>query len=264
MSRLRESPSPRAIASGVSTATRAAASSKASGIPSSCRQISAIAHALSSLRRQPRSTRPARSMNRRVAAGSESVGTSQRISPRIASGMRLVARIESDEHAPSSAEATRATSPTRCSQLSITSSACRSRRNAIAVSSSPRPGSGCKPSVCTSVDATAPPSSSPASSTHHTPPGKLPALRAAASIASRVLPTPPAPVSVNRRADDTLAATASRADSRPISVVSCAGRLCGVSFLKRPSPDSNPKDAVGSDSFRDAASTSPPWMVGRP
>ena len=122
-----------------------------------------------------------------------------------------------------------------------------------------QPGSGCNPSVCTIVDATAPASSRPASSTHHTPPGKLPTVRAAASIASRVLPTPPAPVSVSRRADGTVATTASRSDSRPTNVVSCAGRLCGVSFLKSPSPGSNLKDAVGSDSFREE----PPHRVHR-
>src|SRR5262249_10335998 len=49
---------------------------------------------------------------------------------------------------------------------------------------------------------------------------------AAASSASRVLPIPPAPVSVSSRCWPSSPATSANSASRPTKLVSCAGRLC--------------------------------------
>ena len=64
-----------------------------------------------------------------------------------------------------------------------------------------------------------------ASSTIHTPSGNSPASSAPASSASRVLPTPPTPLSVTSRFDRTSSATSSTTASRPTSELSCCGRL---------------------------------------
>ena len=66
-----------------------------------------------------------------------------------------------------------------------------------------------------------------ASSTIHTPSGNSPATSAPTSSASRVLPTPPTPVSVTSRFDRTSSATSATICSRPTSELSCCGRLPG-------------------------------------
>ena len=66
VSTARQSPSRSAICAGESAPTRAAASSSASGIPSSRRQISATDPALSSLNAKPAATSLARSQNSRT------------------------------------------------------------------------------------------------------------------------------------------------------------------------------------------------------
>ena len=92
------------ICSGDSTRTRAAASSIASGTPSSARQIAATAAALPASTANPGRAAAARSANKRTAsqratspascpapgAATESGGTCQAVSPAMRSGSRLV------------------------------------------------------------------------------------------------------------------------------------------------------------------------------
>ena len=90
------------MSAGAKAATRAAASSMASGSPSSRRQISATAEALASLSAKPEFAAIARCANRRPASdsarvasrssvGSRSGGTRKTTSPAMLSGSRLVA-----------------------------------------------------------------------------------------------------------------------------------------------------------------------------
>ena len=98
-----------AICAGASTPTRAAASSIASGMPSSRRQISATAAAFSSsdelanARRDARRPARANSSARGSPVGSDSDGTRQSTSPAMCSGSRLVASTRRFGQARSSA-----------------------------------------------------------------------------------------------------------------------------------------------------------------
>ena len=118
------------ICAGLSERTRAAASSIASGIPSSRRAISAIVRGHG---------RPARSTGRRrrpvprtavraveVGPSASSGGTGSHCSPSTPSGSRLVASTRSAGAASSSRSTRARVGSSRCSQLSTTSSAFRS------------------------------------------------------------------------------------------------------------------------------------------
>ncbi len=119
--------------------SRAAASSMASGIPSSARQIRVTAGTVSSVTVKPERAAAARSFSSRTAAyamacsasasrgGRASGRTGHRASPVRPSGSRLVARMRSPGHSPSSRSASAAAAPIRCSQLSSTRSAVRVR-----------------------------------------------------------------------------------------------------------------------------------------
>ena len=118
--------------------TRAAASSIASGMPSSRRQIWATAAAFCVGQREARRGRPRpldeephgrRYAARRAGGGERRPGRgrpgrarARSTSPATPSGSRLVARTRSPGQARSSASARRAQASTRCSQLSSTSS----------------------------------------------------------------------------------------------------------------------------------------------
>ena len=115
---------------------RAAASSRASGMPSRRWQIWAMAGALASLTAKEGRARCARSTNRTTASYCDSAGTSrppsglgqridgtrQVISPGTPSGSRLVVSTEVDGFANSRAVTSSAQAATRCSQLSKTRS----------------------------------------------------------------------------------------------------------------------------------------------
>ena len=73
-------------------------------------------------------------------------------------------------------------------------------------------------------------SASGARSTNHTPSGKPSSTCRATSSASRVLPHPPAPVSVNSRVDGSSRASSAISRWRPMKLVSGAGRLCVRAF----------------------------------
>src|SRR5579884_3471015 len=87
---------------------------------------------------------------------------------------------------------------------------------------------GCvSPSVCLMVESTSPGWIMGASGTKATPSANVSSSLVATSIPSRVFPMPPVPVSVNKRTsfrcNSAHIAVISR--SRPIKVVSCAGRF---------------------------------------
>ena len=117
----------------VSDRSRAAASSMASGLPSSARQIRTAGPTLLESMVNPGRTAPARSASSRTApysmaspavtsgGGSGSAGTGQSVSPITPSGSRLVARMRTSGAAASTRPASSATAAIRCSQLSSTS-----------------------------------------------------------------------------------------------------------------------------------------------
>ncbi len=132
VSRLKRSSSLLATCAGVSDRSRAAASSMASGFPSSARQIRMTGSVLTSSRVNPGRTAAARSARSRTdpysrasaggtpSGGSGSDGTGFRVSPVTPSGSRLVARMRTPGASASTRPASRATAPIRCSQLSST------------------------------------------------------------------------------------------------------------------------------------------------
>jgi hypothetical protein len=191
--------------------SRAAASSIASGSPSSLRQIrSATATGATPPPIPPRADDP-RSKNNRTAgacaaacasgcSGGRSSGrTGHTTSPGRPSGSRLVASTRSPGAARSSAPASCAHASSRCSQLSSTSSSSADRSRQISASSTGTSPACRTPSAPITCAPTSPGSATPASSASHTPPGNLPTTRAPASSASRVLPVPPVPASVTPR-----------------------------------------------------------------
>ena len=219
------------------TRSRAAASSMPSGMPSSRRQIRpASCTARSS---QPSGTpwAAARSTSNRTAslapiasasspsAGTPSDGTRYTCSPPMPSGSRLVASSATFGHPRSSASASLAHVPMRCSQLSSTNSRRRPPTACRTVSATGRSGLRRTPSTSATVTQTRSGSWSGARSANHTPSPAPSASPAATCSASRVLPTPPAPVSVTSRDPATSRRTATSSALRPMKLDSCAGRL---------------------------------------
>ena len=147
------------------------------------------------------------------------------VSPLTPSAWVLVARIRSDGASRRTASASTAQASRRCSQLSRTSNNRLEATYSINRDTGHWLDSSRSPSEIMTVFVTSSASSRPASSTSHTPSG-MPRRRSAADLrASRVLPTPPVPTSVTRRA-------AARADliscswrRRPTKVVNSAGRF---------------------------------------
>ena len=90
-----------------------------------------------------------------------------------------------------------------------------------------RPGWSGSPSARATVTGTSSGSVIGARSTYHTPSPNSPASWAATWIASRVLPTPPAPVNVTSRFSASSSRTWVSCASRPTKLVSCTGRRCG-------------------------------------
>ena len=176
-SRAASCPVPRAF-------SRAAASSRASGMPSSRRQISLTSATLPSVSVNPGRARPARSQNSRTASaaptaarssspggGRASGGTGQVASPLTPSRLWLVAMMRIPGQPRSSALARSATASSTCSQLSSTSSSSRSTAQAMIASVSVRPGCSRTPSVVAVSGSTSSGPVSWASSTSQTPSG---------------------------------------------------------------------------------------------
>ena len=207
-SRNRSSSSP-AISAGRSAATRAAASSIASGIPSSRRQISPTAATLEGLREKSLRAAAARWTNRDTASlapaaampasggGSDSGRSPKTCSPPTPSGCWLVARMRTPRQPRKMSAASAAAAAARCSQLSSTSSsALLVRKNSTTLPAVDRPGRGRTRSAAATACAIVSPSPAAASSHSHAPSAKDGSWSAAACSASRVLPTPPGPVTV--------------------------------------------------------------------
>jgi hypothetical protein len=220
----------------------AAASSRARGSPATRRQIAAMDATLSVVTAKPGDAACARSTNSRadgksvrsaavggVRAGRGSGGTGSSCSPRRRSGARLVLSTNSCGQ-DWIRSATWGAAPSRCSTLSSTSRRCLSRRWARTASLA-LVARSCRPSVVAMLAATRAGSLTGAKATIAAPSRNEPAARPAASIASRVFPVPPTPVSVTSRTSprSRMSSSLSRSASRPISGVSgTAGRNAGA------------------------------------
>ena len=140
---------------------------------------------------------------------------------------RLVASTRSCGQARSSVSASSAQAPTTCSQLSRISSARRPASAAARISRGGRDASSGRPSADATACATRAPSTTLASSTNQTPSGQSPRSCPPAVRASRVLPTPPVPVSVTTRWAPSSRTMSRSSRSRPIRLVTGRGSATG-------------------------------------
>ena len=99
---------------------------------------------------------------------------------------------------------------------------------AATLSATLSPGCWVTPSTAAAASGTAAGSPTAASSITNTPSGKVSANRTANSIASRVLPTPPTPVSVTNRCAFSTDSNSASSDSRPMKLVVGGRRFPGV------------------------------------
>src|SRR5205807_2429604 len=114
--------------------------------------------------------------------------------------------------------------PITCSQLSSTTSSCSRASTPASASVAGTPGRSRPPSTAAATAGTSAGSPAGASSTSHTPSANRPATCLATSPASRVLPTPPGPVTVTSRYSSSKPATSRTAPARPTKLVSTAGK----------------------------------------
>jgi hypothetical protein len=212
--------------------TRAAASSRASGIPSSLRAISPTAPAFAGLSSNSGLASRARSTKSRTAsllasptrvstpggAGTGRGGTGQVISPSTSRGSRLVARRRTSWQRRTSWAAAGAIAGRRCSQLSSKMSADLVSRCPHTVSVSEASGRGLISSPRAMVPHRRPSSAIPPRSTNQAPSAQ--GMLAAAFSASLVFPTPPGPVSVSSLARASRDLTRSSSPARPTKLVS--------------------------------------------
>ena len=223
------------------------------GMPSKREQISATAAALPASSTKSGRTAFARSTKRRTASLSASRrarpgslrgwrwmsktpkgGTGSVVSPEIPRDDRLVARMRGLGEALRKSATSDATGRIRCSQLSRIRSISWRRRTSRRVSRAGRPGSSRRSREAMMADGTRSASVIKASSTSHTPPGKRPVMAAPASMASRVFPVPPVPVSVRRRVvPESCRVMVSSSVVRPMKLVDCEGRLFGSTDMLR-------------------------------
>ncbi|GBD28763.1 hypothetical protein HRbin31_00784 [bacterium HR31] len=227
------------MTSGESVLTWTAASSRASGSPSSSTQISATTRALAGVRAKVRSTAWARATNSmtagddattlgsraRLRSGTRSGGTANWCSLRRWSGSRLVTRTLSLGRASTNAATSDAAS-SRCSKLSNTRRSWRSASTGTSSPTAPRSARRRTSRWCAMVRMTYAGWVTGARSTNTTPPGNAPATSAAASRARRVLPAPGAPVRVRRRTSSRSSRDRrwASSSSRPISRSGAEGR----------------------------------------
>gem|GEM_PF-4122880 len=225
---------------GVKARRRAAASSMASGMPSSFRLIAATAARLSSVRAKSGSTARARSRKSSTASyrcsgsapvaalGTTSGATGYSTSPWMRSGSRLVARIRTPGQVRSRVSAITAATSMTCSQLSSTNSTVRDLRySTVAIVADCR-DLPCRPSVAANSSGTSWGSVRPASATTCTLSNSRRSSVAIRS-ASRVLPIPPKPVSVTSRDSPISSRMRVRSDRRPTNVVTSSGRSVAAS-----------------------------------
>ena len=229
----------------------AAASSIASGIPSSARQTRTIVDNVWASTARSLRTAPARSRSSRTAgedsispglaspSGKASGSTSHSASPVMPSGSLLVARIRSRRHSPSTRWANAAADSITCSQLSRISSASRSRIAAMSRSvgsafGAPPSSASRRPSAASVDCATSPSAPMAASSTSQAPSGRSPSSVRAVSVASLVFPEPPGPIRVVSRCSAMSSRTAATSASLPTKLVSSARRLVFRFSSRRP------------------------------
>jgi len=221
----------------------AAASSRASGSPSSLQQIAATAAALARVSSKAGEASVARSTKSfaagvwvnspasgiRVGSGTARGETEYSCSPRTLNGARLVTRTQRLGQEPRRSTTSGAASET-CSKLSST------RRNLFSRRCWRRASRGCmlptslRPNTCETVGITSAASPRGANPTKATPSGKPPAAFCAASMTRRVFPIPPGPVSVSSRTPAgrrSRFSISSTSRSRPSRGVSEAGRIEG-------------------------------------
>ena len=152
--------------------------------------------ALARSRKSWTDSKPASAVGASASAGrgQESVCTRQRVSPAVASGSRLVARMVRRGQPVSSVVARRAQASTRCSQLSRISKTAFGASWSTSVSTIGRSCCSRTPIVEATTRGTRSGSETAASSTNQTPSGYASSASAATCNASRVLPVPPVPV----------------------------------------------------------------------
>ncbi len=195
------------ISSIESVLVRAAASSMASGSPSSERHRSRTA--------SPDSPRAARRLNSSTASASASGVSSKTCSPSTSSGTWLVQRMRSAGAASSRRTASAAAASTTCSQLSrITTAPPLSR--SISAGSPP-----VTPVAAISMSRTSSAVVAPSSRASHTAPGSVRPV----AIATAVFPIPPGPTISTSRCSSSRAASAAISASRPTSSADSDGRF---------------------------------------
>ena len=99
----------------------------------------------------------------------------------------------------------------------------------------------------------------PASSTSQTPSSCAPSWAAAASIASRVFPAPPGPVSVSARPPARSRSISRISRSRPTKLLSWTGRLCGRRPTARWAVAARLGSAGAAGAATSAVATAEPW-----
>jgi len=171
------------------------------------------------------------------ASGSTSGSTGSSCSPCTRMAALLVASTARRGHASSSATTAGAAART-CSKLSNTSSRCFARSTPKRPSCSGLPSAPRTPAAFSIAASTSSGSRTVASGTKTTPSVKPAPIAMAACSASRVLPTPPVPVSVSRRVPVRSRYAPMRSTSRPRSTigVSGLGSPRGTSSAGPPSP----------------------------
>ena len=232
-----------AICSTGSTLTRAAASSIAKGMPSRRVQISMTAGAFAKVSWKLGWTAVARSKKSRMhsncsrrsvnpiscGSGKLRVGTGQSVSPVIFNASRLVVNSCKLGQRLNKVVARWATASMRCSQLSMTSNMALSPTKLAMASRTGTWGAALIPSARATARTTCASSVRAANSTHQTPWAKRSIRSVATWIARRVLPLPPAPLRVSRRAawgaGVSSRFTAVIAAVRPTKLVSGMGKL---------------------------------------
>ena len=144
-------------------------------------------------------------------------------SPGTPSDSRLVARIRRPGQRPSNPAASSAQAPTTCSQLSSTISNDWSASHSASAASDLPGLAAVRPIASATAAATAARSPTEPRSANATVPAERARRRRATSIASRVLPTPPGPVSVTSRDRCNSSRTSATARSRPTKLVNGTG-----------------------------------------
>ncbi len=211
-----------------------AASSIANGIPSRRRQISTTAVASSaSARLKLVETLCARATKRSTAGDvipplTFSEGTDHNCSSPTSSRSRLVARIRTLVDWARIASIRSAAASRTCSQLSNTSNRTRPSSAAATLSVTVFPGCCVMPNTAATASGTAAGSVTAANSKNQTPSGNSSHRRAATSVASRVLPTPPTPANVTNRWALSASRTWSTSDWRPTKLVNGGRRFPGL------------------------------------